>query len=657
MIIRDINIHSLNNQLIYSWDMGRHQNAEIFDIVKGQKAVTQNGIWEIDKHTHWKKISEIKIKGENPQTAFDENDGRVFIVKDNFIYEYNIAENRMHTLHFQHGNPHSSLTNNLIYNPIQNNLISYHVGRKEFSIFDFNSNLWSQNPQTYLINAMQHNSLIASDHNELITFGGYGEHRYNAVLTKYNLSDESLVSKDLSNDIEPRYLSSATYCGNGNLYILGGYGCKSGIQDGFTRNYYDLHLINTDSMSCRKIWQFDENDLFVTFSQSMVIDQTERYIYALEYDNDKRNTFIRLVRFGMDAPEKVVFADSIPYKFHDVGSFCNLFLNKKSNEFIAITSFLEGGETTVGIYSLPFPPLNASDLIQEKETKFSWLLWGGITGLIILSIILIFVVRYRSKNKSHTTEEFDYDANEQPSRIQSPAIYLLGGFQIIDKEENDITGKFTSVLKNLFLCILLKTLQDEKGVTSRSIEETLWRFMDQNSAINNRNVNMRKLRLLLQSLGDVSIINENNYWRLEGNSVYCDYKRILQLLKELKTGRYNNINEALDLILSGSLLPATQDAWVDVYKSEYSNQVTEVLTELSSKPEIKSDLKILLKTANAMLVLDNIDENAIALKCYALYNLGKKGLALKAFENFCAEYKKILNTNPNINFQTIITKQ
>lgn len=654
MIIRDINIYDVKNDLKHSWDMGRHRGQEIFDTINNQKAVAQNGIWEIDKYARWKKLGEIKVKGENPQIAFDADNGRVFVVKDNLIYQQNLQKNRTDTIRIQKGNPYNSITNNLIYDPLGDRLISYHVGASDFSVYDFNTHSWSDNPTRYLLNAMHHNSSIAKDRKQLITFGGYGEHRYNAVLTKYKLEDGSFEQRDFSQHIEPRYLGSSAYIGNGSMYVLGGYGCKSGIQDGFTRNYYDLYLINTDSMNCRKIWQFEDNNLYITFSQTMVIDNSERYIYTLAYENDKRKTFVRLNRFGLDSPDRMVFADSIPYQFHDVSSFCNLFLNEKTSELVAIVSFLQDGETSVNIYSLPLPPLNEVDLIQEQKSGYSWLLWLALAIFIVVGVVVIIMFISQNKTKDETLDGLDYVLGEQ-TRTQCPAIYLLGGFQIIDRDGNDITGKFTGVLKNLFLCILLKTLQDEKGVTSRFIEEALWGVMDQSSAMNNRNVNMRKLRLLLQNLGNVNIINDNSYWRIEvDSSIYCDYKRILQLIKELRSGKYNHINEALDLIANGNLLPATQEAWVDVYKSEYSDQVTEVLTELGLKDEIKSDLKLLLKTANAMLVQDRIDENAISLKCYALYHLGKKGLALRIFNNFCVEYKEVLGTSPTINFQTII---
>ena len=656
MVIRNINIYNASNKLVRSWELRQHNINEVFDTITYQKAIALNGVWEVDKHAKWKKLTSFKIKGLNPQIAYDKRNGLIFVVKNEFLYKYSLVLNKVDTLRTLNGNPYSSITNNLIYNLLSNKLISYRVGSHLFSEYDFQNNSWSQSAEGLNDKAMLHNSVIAEDRDELITFGGYGFHLYNAVLTKYALSNNSMKSKDISTFIEPRYLSSADYCGNGELYVLGGYGCKTGIQDGFTQNYYDLHLINTDSMTCRKLWEFKNDNQFFTFSKSMVIDKEHKYLYSLTYENDKRNTSVQLVRFGLNSPDKKVFADTISYRFHDLSSFCDLFRNEGSNELIAILLYLENNETVINFYSLPLPPLNEADTIQPISKSSSWP-WR-IPIFVMLIVIVLFIGYYivNRKEKKKTIFPEDLSPVENKGIIKhAPAIYLLGGLQIIDTQGNDITGRFTSTTKSLFLIILLKSLQNGEGITSQFIDDTLWFNMYKDSAINNRNVNMRKLRLLLKELGSVTISNDNSYWRLDlGEEVYCDYKEVLRLINEIKTRQYNKINKALDIVIKGNLLPDANYEWIDNYKSDYSNLIINVLSEISKYPEIKKDLKLLLRISNAMLAQDAIDEDAISLKCYALYHLGKKGLALATFNNFSEKYKKILSSTPKIEFEEII---
>ncbi len=119
----------------------------------------------------------------------------------------------------------------------------------------------------------------------------------------------------------------------------------------------------------------------------------------------------------------------------------------------------------------------------------------------------------------------------QPAEDRVSAIDLFGGFQVIDKQGTDITHRFTSTLKELFIFILLHSVKLEKGVSTTVLHEFLWPDKDEVSARNNRNVNLKKLRSLLECIGDVAIENTNSYVRLTmADSVLCDYRTAYRIL-------------------------------------------------------------------------------------------------------------------------------
>ena len=64
--------------------------------------------------------------------------------------------------------------------------------------------------------------------------------------------------------------------------------------------------------------------------------------------------------------------------------------------------------------------------------------------------------------------------------------------------------------------------------------------------------------------------------------------------------------------------------WVDEYKSEYSHNVIELLLSISVREEIVKDNKLLLKIADIILMHDCTDEDAIRIKCRALFLSGTK---------------------------------
>jgi len=78
----------------------------------------------------------------------------------------------------------------------------------------------------------------------------------------------------------------------------------------------------------------------------------------------------------------------------------------------------------------------------------------------------------------------------------------LGDFQIFNRTGSDITSKFSPLLKELFLLILLNSIKD-KGISAERIIEILWLDKDEKSARNNLAVNIVKLKTLLSELDSI----------------------------------------------------------------------------------------------------------------------------------------------------------
>ena len=85
------------------------------------------------------------------------------------------------------------------------------------------------------------------------------------------------------------------------------------------------------------------------------------------------------------------------------------------------------------------------------------------------------------------------------------------------------------------------------------------------------------------------------------------------------------LDAILDIAQGGMLLPNVTNEWVDDYKSSYSNLLIEILQRSMSLPEVEADLNLQVRIANAILLHDNLDEEAVQVKCKALFRLGQKG--------------------------------
>ena len=83
------------------------------------------------------------------------------------------------------------------------------------------------------------------------------------------------------------------------------------------------------------------------------------------------------------------------------------------------------------------------------------------------------------------------------------------------------------------------------------------------------------MRLLLEKVGNLAVVNKKSYWFVEmGKDIICDYNEIMLLLKKVKEEniiRIDLLNAILDIAQNGALLPNLNTEWVDSYKSEYSN--------------------------------------------------------------------------------------
>lgn len=401
----------------------------------------------------------------------------------------------------------------------------------------------------------------------------------------------------------------------------------------------------------------------------MIIEKDENKLYTLAYGNDRYHSSIQLVSFNWKTSEQLFLGDSIPYRFLDTESFCDLFLYKGKKPTI-YSIILHKDEVKNGyiveLHSLAYPPLTSKNVLQKsltnKKTNTNSSIYFYVIGLIILLFLVSFisVTIYGKTRKKKPNIIIEDQRKTQTTQVKKkfPAINLLGSFKVLDKDGIDTTEEFTPVLKQLFLFILLNSINGKK-ITSDKVDETLWFGMDKLSASNNRSVNIRKLRLKIEKLGDVSIANKSSYWYLNmGDDVYCDYKQVMLLLRKAKNSaslEKDLIESIVEVASAGELLPNISTSWVDDYKSEYTDLIINILFKSAALPEIKKDLRLLLQISNVILLHDNIDEEAIKIKCLVLSQLGQKGASKEAFDKFKSKYIEILNTQPNFNYDDIFS--
>ena len=662
--IRNIRIYN-GEKLLRHWELSQHGKNVCYDLVKHSPAKAINPHWLTDDHAVWEKIYSRQFKG-NPQYAFNPEKEIFYITTgEENLFVYNPLTNQEDTIKEVTGYPATLNTNQMIFNTKTNQLESYCIEQGSISIFSFADNSWSQTSKTDKITDFWHHTSCIAPDSSIITFGGYGSFLYKNLLFKINPQNKEFIKKTI-NEIYPRYSPASAIIDN-TLYIFGGKGCPSGHQELSPRDFHDLYAIDLTTLKAKKLWEINNFDKKFLPGSNMVYNEEEACFYVIT-----GNLGGVLLKVSINKPEIIPVSEIQHFDPSADFSFSQLYYAPHSKHLYCLyaKNYKNGQPSQIQIYSLSYPPMIYSNILQQNEEKtISGLLWYLILCVPILLIGVILFIYYHKKNmrKKHVTVKPETDSlsfvlPDKPYFDRNRAcICLLGSFSVKSKNGEDMTSLFTPILKSLLLLILLNTEKDERGITSKRLDETLWGDKNEKSARNNRNVSISRLRLLLEKVGDVQIINDNNFWKIIiGDNVFCDYHTALEYIHKTTTTTKHDeefLNKMLELLLYGPLLPNTEFDYLDNFKSHYSDITIDLLNMLLHKEEFQHNDKFRLKIADSILQHDRFNEDALRVKCSIFCKNNKIGIAKNVYDNFCKEYQLLLGEKFGISFYDITKEE
>lgn len=660
------------NRVVQKWLLNKHHFTQVYDSVNDRLATVTNPVWLLDKHRSWIHHKEFII-GNFPSIAFNSESGLLYAIDTENLYTYDLAKG---TIEKQNtvGNPVYTDANQLIYVRETGDLINYDVHTNKFLPFDGKGNSWKHTDTVYHEpEYWHHNKFYNPFDSSVYTFGGYGHFSYKKTFFRYDVSAGQWEPVETEGSIPPRYLgASGLNATKDKILIYGGYGSISGKQELFPECFYDLYSFDLRSRKIHKIWEFNDNHgpEDIVFSNSLVVNEKDSCFYVLTYPKNKYESAIKLRRYSLSNPEYTVLADSLPFRFHDEDAFTDLFLSESENKLIAVTTHKQKDQFHINVYSINYPPLSTSDVLQVIKTKkANATLYYIFTGAGLLGISIMFIRFRKKKSTNSTARSPDPLSNSSAGKPITPGstedfkpvstVNLFGGFQVFDRSGQDITGKFTMTLKELFVLILLYSVKFEKGISATELQEYLWPDKDEVSARNNKNVNIKKLRSLLTEIGDLSIENNNGYLHLcIGANVFCDYQAVFKMLDNTASEEVvhgENIKTILAHVKRGNLLPNVHASWLDSFKSDISNQIIDILLEYSQSLDPNNDSKILIEIADSIFNYDSINQEALVIKCSVLNKKGKYSLAKTWYEHFAKEYKTLYCENYPKSFEEVIS--
>ena len=670
--IRDVRVFT-EKKNTHHWELRKHDGDNSTDELCGVQAVAKNAHWIIDDHILWTEIYKLNSP-EKLQTAFDANSGMFYIASESEIRTFDPNTNVSGSIPVKNDGRAMKYSNHLMFDTIRGQLLSYNLHTHDVSRFDFSTEAWdrvegSNDEPRYA------NHATASDGRHAYMFGGYGFYLYHNNLFRLDLVTDQFEEFTLRPLPEPRTSSAMCITGN-NLYIFGGKGNTVGKQEIPSVDYYDLWEYDLSTMSGRKVWELDSVPHNFTTSAMMYYVEKDSafYVASTLYGGT-------MLRISLKEPTCMIVSEPIHSNMDYRDCVFNLYQSRdQQTYYLVIDKRLDDLSHDYTIYRICYP--FSDELLYDNFTATkhhkdsrSWIYM--VVAAIVLALSVLYIVYRRRKSSvrpnAHSMSRQEEErpdttdiADDRKLIIERPsepvkhferdrsAISLLGHFEVKDKNGEDITPKFTSRIKDLLLMLILYTEKEEKGVSFQKLDDEIWFDKNKKLAKNNRNVYMRKLRLLLEEIGDIEIVYDSGYYRIKYNNVLVDYHESMSRLKQEElTGP--ELDETIELLLMGPLLPDTVYPWLDPFKSSYTDISLRVLYRLMEHETDNDDLAY--RIAETIQHHDPLSEEALMTMCRILYRRGMKGPAKTLYDNFSKEYANSFGEEYGIPFSGIFSSE
>jgi DNA-binding SARP family transcriptional activator len=665
MSLRNVRF-TVDGKEVRHWPLRKTHSGKSHDLVGKNKAKLIYPDWVADYHSRWQQLDSLVLKSV-PQIVYDStNEQFLFMVQPNELIAYSLNDKTTSRKEWKKGFPVLENSHQLLLHNGQ--LVTYSFNHAVASVYNDSLSQWSHTvdlPED-LPRYWHHNRLIHPVDGAITTLCGYGFYTYKNTIQRFNANTRIWEKLAFDGDtIYPRYLAGFGLDDDnkGIGYLFGGMGNRSGKQILGKEFYGDLYRIDFRLNRIERLWNIDEAGVFFTPVNSLIVNSKDSCFYTLAFSHQKQKTSLRVLKGSLQNAHLEWIGDSLPYDFEDVKSYADLVEWKSRNKLVAYTLEEEEGYYKVRLWSVYAPPANVPEVIEAGFSGKSVLL-----GVIFISTFLLLVtigalVRLKRRAGVSTKSASSYDGlaiqsvdNELVESFFADCncrIVLFGEFQVFNVSGVDVTYLFSPTLKELFLLIFLNSA-GRNGISSPKIQELIWPDKSSESARNNRGVNIKKLRTVLDEVGGISLEFEQNLWFVKlDDKLLSDYVLILSLLKDRPLSA-DKLKLVQKLICRGSFLSGVEADWLDEWKERINSEVTEFLERAITNPDIRKDNQLSTELANTLFKFDRLNEPALVCKCTTLVSQGKSGLAIEVYENFCKLYRKSYNEEYPHTFQEVL---
>jgi DNA-binding SARP family transcriptional activator len=660
MNLRDIKI-SEQDKLTHHWPLDEMSGQVAKDKQDRVFASVINPLWLKSEHFNWKEVFSNETEGYS-WCAFDSKRDELILINNQNLIRYSILTGQPKTFIPQNPSPDILNSRQAIYDQESDRVYLLDLDKPAVASFDFETLNWSGLlGGSYETDFNHFNKFYSPADTSIYFFGGYGHHKYKNTVQKYSLKSNKLeVIDNIKGDFfNPRYLAGLGEL-NDTIYIIGGFGSVTGEQILNPHSYFDLMAYSIKSRSFTRKFEITPHPEDHAFSNSIVISPSDRSYYALTFPIFSYNGYLQLIKGSLDSPGYKLMGSTFPYQFLDIVSFSDLYFSRQTNKLVAVTIQNENSKSKVKVFTLGFPPdQQPSALIpgNGKNNLFIYLI-AVFLFLLLTSAGIIWLRRRKPLNKLPEKESYPKVARDIINLIRPDVCYLnfFGDFQVISYSGEDITRKFTPLLKELFLLIWLNSIKNDIGISNEKIVEILWHGFSETSAQNNKAVNIAKLRAILSEKFSCSLTYKNTgYWRIDykNRKVVNDYYEFLKITSVKTDLSKADIFKLVEFSQKGQFLANLKYNWLEEYKGAVANEMISRLIKYLRTLSVKDDPDSVIKISDAIHTFDNLNEEALQYKCRGLITLGRHTVAKEVYDQFAREYRALYSREYEKSFTSI----
>lgn len=615
-----------------------------------------NGTWLLNDAYHWHKHTVMHSSTPSGAT-YDARTKSVYYFNQDSLTIYEIQTGEKRQIRFPNPCPVTIKLGNSFLVPEENRLYIYethytspYTGPTVASL-DLTDWTWRVESNEYLQRELNHHaSLYLDDSRRFMLFAGYGNMVYSNDLLFYDLNKRNWSKAPLRGDsILPRYFtSSGRSAADQKIYIFGGMGNESGQHIVGRKYFYDLYSVDPVSGTTTKLWDVDRKDNPFVPARGLVIPDSN-WIYMLGYPEHLTHSFIKLRRFAMKDGQHETLADSIPIYSDRISTHANLYYDRNLHKLVTLVQESDDDvRSTVTLYSLDFPAISASQLDAfpgpSKQNRIGFYLLGF--GLLCAGVFVY--SRYR-RPKQPEQGPLLPDRPKLPEQPSVNCIYLFGDYTVLDRRGMDISHLFSTRLQQVFGLLLFHS--HHSGISSNLLTHLLWPDKPKDKAKTSRGVAINNLRKVLSELDGVEIVYEDGHYRVVFESgCYCDYWRLQELLAQ---GTDILSPEILRILERGEFLLGVDDPIFDKTKHDMESMLIDSFQNRIAKSRDEKDWTSLFRAAEALLLLDAINELALAQGLYALHKEKLETRARPFYKRFADNYRRLMGEDYPYRFDDI----